>query len=239
MEFRLFSRKISAGEHDGIAKKYRIGFSTRSSSVYSMLIRRFTRFPASHAFIFYDDRVLLDASGLMVKLRLWRYFKRWNYIVQVFEIKRNGKTLERALERLEEHYGAGYDIMNVIGMVIVRLVDILFHKKIKNFLGSKNQFQCSEFVYMYLHEAGIGVKPEDPDFITPRLLFDFCMDNKSIFKPVIGSDHETDYNISRLYFMEHEYDRALKFIDRAVRLSPGNNVYERLQKRIRRRMRAL
>lgn len=212
--------------------KYWIGFSTKKNSAFSRLIRWVIRFPASHSFIFFDEKVILESTIFNVRMQLWKYFEKNNSIVQIFEIKTKKSALKNALVIMEQYYGDRYDFRNIIGHFIVRIVDILFHKRINNFLGDKQKFQCSEFVYKYLTEAGFNIEIDNPEEVTPRILFDFCMENSKYFKPKMKMNHQTYCNMSSIYYLEKDYQRALFYINKALETGSDLKKYTKYLKKI-------
>lgn len=164
--------------------RYHIGFSTKPDNILSKGIRWITRSQASHTFIFLTNKVILEATFFGIKAYSWEKFKEKNKIIGIFQIKRDEWLLEEGLYKAINRLGEPYDITNLLGQVLVKIVDILFHKKIKNFLGNKKFLQCSEYSYYYLKDCHIPIEIEDIEAINPEYLLDFCLKNPRFFKKV-------------------------------------------------------
>ena len=66
---------------------YFIGFSTQPNNILSKIIRWFTRAKASHAFIFLNEYIILEATEWEVKPTSWKKFKKKNALIYKFKAK--------------------------------------------------------------------------------------------------------------------------------------------------------
>lgn len=161
-----------------------IGFSCEPEGFSSKFIRWFTRSSASHSFIFYDDKIILEAASITVQAESIAQFKKDDIILYAFKINQDPAILQKALENAVNLLGIPYDYCNLIGMGIVKLVDVLTHIKIKNPLDKREFYQCSEYLLKYLLDSQIPIKIEDKKYVYPQLLIDFCKSRPDLFIPI-------------------------------------------------------
>jgi len=167
---------------------YFIGFSTQPENILSKIIRWFTRAKASHAIIFLNKHIILEATEWEVKPTSWKKFKKNNSLIYKFRIKKSKREIEKALNVAMEYLNVPYDVMNIVGQIIVRTIDILFHIKIRNKWGNEASLQCSEYMYKYLKALDIPIEIDDVESISPQFIIEFCLNNPNLFEKVPVED---------------------------------------------------
>lgn len=125
-----------------------------SNSIFSRVIRWFTRSQVSHAFLtFYDETLgrvfVMEANGRGFMLVPWSNWKKHNTVVARFSLKTPEVQQLHALQRLSNLLGATYDYVSVLGFVLRR-----FRRRMRNPLNDAAKLICSEVVARFLFDTG-------------------------------------------------------------------------------------
>lgn len=154
----------------------RVGFSTRTKSIFSRLIRWFTGSSVSHAWLVYDDAffgedMVIEATEVGFRLIPLANFKaEGNDVVAVVEPK---SPLDVGLRAARTWIGESYDFGGLLGASVVILGRWL-KRKWRNPLDSPRSMFCSEAVVMVLQASSYpGAEKLDPSATTPQDLLNF------------------------------------------------------------------
>lgn len=158
-----------------------VGFSKpKTWKPFSALIMLGFNIPYDHVYIKFHSNtfnryLVYQASGLMVNF-MGKEFTDNNVIVDEFEIPITAENKIAMIQFAIDNAGKPYGIKEAFGMAIVRLVELLFKKKIKNPFGDGGKtYVCSELAG-YIMDQYAGAKiPADLDYMTPLDIYNYLI----------------------------------------------------------------
>jgi len=157
-------------------KKIKIGFSTRNS-IFSALIRFFSRSSISHTYIRIplcnsNNQLIFQASGLKVNAEGSSSFASHSKIVKEITIEISDEKCMQIESFMCESLGKPYSIMQIIGMLWV-LFCRNFGKRVRNpFADGDHSYVCVELVANVLDIPG-------SEEMTPQDLYDYILINRT------------------------------------------------------------
>jgi len=155
----------------------RIGFSRKTYNPLSWIIRKITRFSASHVFFIVDDPVfglelVVEATEVGFRAIPFEKFRRTNKIVAVFDPKHD---LYDGFKSVSKNLGGYYDFFGLFGMIIV-LIRRWLGKKVRNPFNNNKSMFCSEAVSAALNFQNYpGWVVQMPDTVDPKILYEFFL----------------------------------------------------------------
>lgn len=154
-----------------------VGFSTpKKWNPLSWAIRKLTKSEASHAWLLVDDpvfgvRMVMDAHLTGLRLIPFERFVEASTVIAL-AVPRWG--IENGLAVQAKGIGSKYDLIGLAGVAYVKLMWILFKKKVTNPLRSPGVLFCSEAVTIVLQESLYpGAEVMDPESVAPGDLMAF------------------------------------------------------------------
>lgn len=157
--------------------KIHLGFST-TNSIFSKLIRVFTRSDASHVYIrVYDEflktPLIFHADWSGVEIEHAEKFDIENKVIEEFVI--DDDRLDRAIKNCLWHLGKRYNYFRLINLGLFVYFKRWFVRKIKNPTINPRSLICVDFVIYALNDSGITRLPIG--VMTQRHLHAWCNEN--------------------------------------------------------------
>lgn len=158
-------------------KRIWIGTSTTQSFL-AWIIRRFTSYPQSHAWIsWWDDlsqqRLVAEATISGYSILSWKRWKRKEKGKRVWVFV-SSTDLTPGLRRVAENVGTEYDVKNLVWHALRRLFSFWFRRPWR----SPNSYICSEAVVYVLQFSNISNSAQlDPEATTPGSLTEWCQNS--------------------------------------------------------------
>lgn len=125
--------------------------STKHFNPFTWLIKKFQKFPASHAMIMVEDNfseesICYEASALGIRAVNFDHVKKTHTI----EFKQKVKITPLALSFYQKHLLTGYSYKAILGFALRQI----FHLKRNAFDDNERKMVCSEYVARGLRIAG-------------------------------------------------------------------------------------
>lgn len=155
--------------------------------IFAKLIMRVIEYPVSHAALRYsspDEEWIVHSSVGGIQPDWWFWFEKRYSAFWTFRAKFAcaDQALDQVVKRLGDHH---YDYLSLVGFALV----ILLRKvgiSIRNPLGSKNAFMCTELVSEWMRECNkldetLKLKEFDSELLDPQMLMDYLRYRSDLF----------------------------------------------------------
>jgi hypothetical protein len=131
----------------------------------------------SHVAIRYsppEEEWLVEASFIGVVPEWWKFFKK--RYKKLYRFKCTAKGCDEALDNLISQCGhSNYDFLELLGFAIKIICNKICYR-IKNPLGSKRRYICTELVQNFCKELNLPMPTDES--MSPADLYEFCCKNK-------------------------------------------------------------
>lgn len=160
-----------------------VGFSKpKTWKPFAWAIMKFSGTPYSHAFVQLDlpnasRKLIFQASHTMVNFMGQTLFDAQNEIVEAYEVMPNDVPRVIVVQFMVDNIGKPYNIRQVLGIALVKIVKKLTGRSIKNpFADGKAGYVCTEIAGVLMEQLGYKID-KDSDLIEFKDLRDALLNN--------------------------------------------------------------